>query len=124
MTWLKRLMRFGFVPHTVSGISIFSAFCLMFAHATFAVVLMNAGMRSGQVIIGGIIRAMASRNYFHFGPVSIPVALFDLAWLLALLVDVPVRFARHFHEDQWAGGFLEWLRPQARSKEQLSGAND
>jgi hypothetical protein len=37
------------------------------------------------------------------------VILLDTLLTLALLLDVPIRFARYFHEDQWCGGFLEWI---------------
>jgi hypothetical protein len=105
----KGLIRFGFVPHIISGVSIFVCFGFVLAQGIFAVILLNAGARAGHFMIGGFIRAMVSADYLHVGPVSIPVILLDTLRTLALLLDVPIRFARYFHEDQWCGGFLEWI---------------
>ena len=105
----KGLIRFGFVPHILSGVSIFLCFGFLLAQGIFAAILLNAGARGGHFMIGGFIRAMVSADYLHVGPVSIPVILLDTLLTLALVLDVPIRFARYFHEDQWCGGFLEWI---------------
>lgn len=105
----KRLIRFGFVPHAISGISIFICFGFLMAQGIFAAILLNAGARAGHFMIGGFVRAMVSADYVHIGSLSIPVMLFDSLLVVALLLDVPIRFARYFHEDQWCGGFLEWI---------------
>jgi hypothetical protein len=105
----KRLIRFGFVPHSISGISIFICFGFLLGQGIFAAILLNAGARAGHFMIGGFVRAMVSADYVHIGSLSIPVALFDSLLVIALLLDVPIRFARYFHEDQWCGGFLEWI---------------
>jgi hypothetical protein len=112
----KRLQRFGFVPHSISGISIFTIFSLLFAEGVFVVILLNASLRSGKIMIGGMVRALVPADYLHLGPISIPVILLDALLALAFVADVCVRFGRHFQEDQWAGGFLEWLVPR-RSRE-------
>jgi hypothetical protein len=100
----RRLMRFGFVPHSITGASIFTAFALLFAQGVFAMILMNS--RYG---IGGLIRAMAREDSLHLGPIAIPFSLLDLLLSAALLIDLPARYRRYCHEDQWAGGVLEWL---------------
>jgi hypothetical protein len=105
----KRLCRFGFAPHAISGISIFAVFCFSFAQGVFAVVSINASARTGKMMIGGCLRAMASHDNLHLGPVSIPIALIDGVLTLACLADVAIRYSHHLREQEWAGGFLEWL---------------
>jgi hypothetical protein len=111
----KRLARFGFAPHLLSGASIFAGFCLLFAQGVFAIVLINTSLRSGKVVIGGFIRALAPGDSFHIGPVSIPVTLIDCLLIVALLADVLMRYTEYLREEEWAGGFLEWLKPRKRS---------
>ncbi len=113
----KRLVRFGFVPHLISGISVFTCFALLFAQGSFIGILLNASARSGKMQIGGIIRALAPSDYFHIGPVAIPTGLLDGLMLLALLADVLMRYSHYLREDQWAGGFLEWLVRGAKQKD-------
>src|SRR5262249_8905637 len=112
----KRLVRFGFVPHTISGISIFTVFSLLFSQGVFTALMLHASARSGKMMLGGMIRAFAGIDYLHLGPVNIPIWLLDCLLTLALLVDVPVRFALHMHEHDWSGGFLEWLWPKSSRK--------
>jgi hypothetical protein len=105
----RRLTRFGFAPHSLSGVSIFTSFSLLFAEGVFAVVLINTSIRSGKVALGGFVRAMAPGDSIHLGPISIPVVLVDIALFVALLADVAIRYTEYLREDEWAGGFLEWL---------------
>jgi hypothetical protein len=35
--------------------------------------------------------------------------LIDSLFLAAFIADVLARYSRYLHEDQWSGGFLEWL---------------
>jgi len=117
--WLgtqKRLTRFGFAPHSMSGASIFTGFCFLFAQAVFAVVLINTSLRTGKIVLGGFIRAMAPGDSFHLGPISIPITLVDIAVVAALLADVLMRYNEYLREDEWAGGFLEWLKPRSWKK--------
>jgi hypothetical protein len=113
----KKLIRFGFVPQSITGVSIFAGFCLMLLQGAFAAVMVNASARSGRLMLGGMIRAFAGQDHFHVGPISIPVALLDCLLLLSFLVDVPVRYSHHLREEQWAGGFLEWMVPRALRKQ-------
>ena len=108
----KRLIRLGFLPHAISGISIFTVFSLLFLQGVFIALMLQASARSGQMMIGGMIRAMMSRNFIHIGPVSLPVAILDVLLTVALLSDVLVRYTRYLRDEQWAGGFLEWVIPR------------
>jgi len=105
----QRLTRFGFVPRAITSASIFIVFCLLFAQGVFACVMINTSLRSGKLMVGGIIRAMVPADHFHIGPISIPVMLIDCLLLVAFIADVLARYSRFLHEDQWSGGFLEWL---------------
>ncbi|HSU52662.1 MAG TPA: hypothetical protein VLT36_01235 [Candidatus Dormibacteraeota bacterium] len=112
LLWSKtqtRLTRFGFVPHAITGISVFVVFCLTFAQGVFATVTINASLRSGKVIVGGMLRALANHDNLQIGPIAIPIALLDGLLTVAFLADVAIRYSLHLREHDWAGGFLEWL---------------
>lgn len=109
----KRLVRLGFLPHSITGISIFTVFCLMFMQMAFIALMLQASARSGSMMIGGMIRAMTSQNYIHVGPLGFPVCILDSLMTVALLADVLVRYTCYLREDDWAGGFLEWLVPKS-----------
>jgi len=112
-----RLEQFGFVSRNITGASIFTVFCASFAQGVFAVVMIQGSIRSGKIMVGGMIRALAGGNNLHLGPVSIPLVALDSLLLLALIADVLVRYTHYLREDQWTGGFLEWLKPKsARGK--------
>src|SRR6266481_2076597 len=83
----QRLTRFGFVPRTITSASIFIVFCLLFAQGVFACVMINTILRSGKLMIGGIVRAMMSQDHFHLGPISIPVMLLDSILLVTFVAD-------------------------------------
>jgi hypothetical protein len=112
----QRLTQFGFVPRTITGISIFTVFCLLFAQGVFAVVMINSSARSGQMMVGGLIRAMINQDHFQVGPVSVPVAILDFLLALAFLADVAIRYSCFLREHEWTGGFLEWMVPQSLRK--------
>ncbi len=112
----QRLVRFGFVPHVISGFSIFFTFSLAFGQAVFAMILLNSSLRTGTVMVGGFIRSIASSDHFTLGPVAISAALIDALLLVALVLDTFVRYARYMRDDQWAGGFLEWIIPRRKPK--------
>jgi len=108
----RGLNRFGFVSRSITGISIFTVFCLSFAQAVFAVVLMNTSLRVGKMMLGGMIRALANGDFLHLGSVRIPIALLDSLLLVAFLADVLIRYSNYLRDDEWTGGFLEWLVPR------------
>jgi hypothetical protein len=110
----RRLTRFGFAPHAISGISIFMGFSFLFAQGVFAIVLINTSIRTGKIAVGGFIRAIAPSDHFQIGPVSIPVMLLDILLVVALVADVAMRYTEYLREDEWAGGFLEWLKPRSK----------
>jgi len=103
------LSRFGFVPRAITGISIFTTFCLYFAQGVFATVMINASLRSGKMMVGGFVRALASDDYIHLGPIKFPIMILDGLLIIACVTDVIGRYNRYLHDDQWDGGFLEWL---------------
>jgi hypothetical protein len=74
--------------------------------------MLQGSVRIGHMMIGGVIRAMVGENILHLGPVSLPVAVLDGALLLGLLGDALVRYTRYLRDEEWAGGFLEWVMPR------------
>ena len=114
----RRLSRFGFVPHAITGISIFIVFCMIFAQGVFAIVTINGSMRSGKMMIGGFLRAMSNHDNLQIGPLSIPIGILDCIVVVLLLADVAMRYSYYLREHDWSGGVLEWIfrRPGMSSK--------
>jgi len=112
----RKLIRFGFAPRSITGASIFSSFGLLLLQGAFAAVMMNASARAGNLMLGGILRAFAGQDHFRIGPIAIPIALLDSLLLVALLVDVPVRYSNWLREEDREGGFLEWMVPRSLRK--------
>lgn len=114
----QRLPRLGFVPRTITSISIFTVFCLFFAQGVFLLISLQTSARSGVVVIGGMIRQFSGRDHLQIGSVGIPLNIFDIVISVAMLLDVIVRYAKYLQDDDWSGGFLEWIfRRSARSTE-------
>jgi hypothetical protein len=105
----RRLSRFGFVPHTITGISIFIVFSLIFAQGIFATVSINASLRSGKLMVGGLIRAMSGHSDLHIGSLSIPIGSLDVILVIVLMADMAMRYTYYLREHDWSGGFLEWF---------------
>lgn len=108
----NRLARLGFIPHSISGASIFTGFCLLFAEGVFSMIMLHASARSGVPMLGGMLRAISTHGTWGF----LPVSWVDMFLFLTLLADVPVRYSFYLRDDLWAGGFLEWLSPKAWRK--------
>lgn len=122
MLWSRtqqRLHRFGYLPRTITGLSIFMTFGLLLTQGVFIALLLQASVRSGSMMIGGMLRTIVGQNYLELSSVSIPVAVFDVLLGLALMADVAVRYSQYLRDDQWTGGFLEWLVPRSLRKKQL-----
>jgi hypothetical protein len=105
----RRLSRFGFEPHAISGISIFMVFCMVFAQGVFAIVTINGSIRSGKIVVGGCLRALSDQDALHIGALSIPIGIFDSILVLLLLADFGVRYTNYLREHDWCGGFGEWI---------------
>jgi hypothetical protein len=112
----QRLVRFGYLPRTITGISIFTIFGLMLSQGAFIAMLLIASARSGKMMIGGMIRAFMNQNYLQIGSANVPVAVFDVLLGFVFLADVCMRYSHYLREDQWCGGFFEWLVPQSLRK--------
>jgi len=112
----KKLIRFGFVPQSITGVSVFLGFCLLLLQGAFAAIMLNVGARMGNVTLGGMVLAFTGHTHFQIGPIGIPVSLLDSLLLIALLADVPVRYSHYLGEEEWAGGFLEWMVPRSLRK--------
>jgi hypothetical protein len=114
----RRLSRFGFDPRSMTGISIFMVFAMIFAQGVFAIVAINGSLRSGKLMLGGFIRAMSSHDNLQIGPVGIPIGLLDCILVVILLADVAMRYSCYLREHDWAGGLLEWVvrRPGMEGK--------
>ena len=105
----KRLIPFGFVPHTITGISVFTVFALLFGQGVFTVITMNATLRTGKMMIGGFVQAMFDAPYLKIGSFNFPIGIIDGLLALAFVADVAIRYSNYLRDDQWSGGFLEWI---------------
>ncbi len=112
----QRLVRFGYVPRTITGLSIFTSFGMVLMQGVFVVVTINASMRLGKMMVGGIFQALSGQDALNLGLVSIPMFLFDGLLFVSCVADVCVRYSHYLREDQWIGGFLEWLMPRGKAE--------
>jgi hypothetical protein len=80
----SRLTRFGVVPRTATGASIFLVFCLLIVQVFLCI---------------GLVRS------------SVTLAVGGVVLLLAMLVDVMARYGLYLGNHEWFGGFLEWRMP-------------
>ena len=105
----RRLEPLGFVAHSITGVSVFTCFCLAFVQTFCAGVLVNSALRTGKLAFGGMIRLFSDSDHLSLGPVKVPIIWLDALILLALVADVLIRYTRYLRDDQWCGGFLEWV---------------
>ncbi len=112
----KRLIRFGYVPHVITGFSVFVNFALIFGQAVFLLIFLNTSLRAGKVILGGFLRALANSDHISLGLFNVPVGALDILLTIGLILDVLVRYSRYMRDDQWAGGFFEWIIPRRKAK--------
>jgi len=59
---------------------------------SFAVVTINASLRSGKLGWGGMLGALAHHDSLQIGPITIPLALLDCLLTLAFIADVAMRY--------------------------------
>jgi hypothetical protein len=112
----ERLVRYGFIPRTLTSISIFTTFCGFFAQAVVISIMLNGSARSGKMMIGGVVTAFAGHNFVNLAGINFPLGVIDGLLLLALGADAAMRYTHYLREDQWFGGFLEWLLPKSSGK--------
>ena len=107
----QRLVQFGLVPRTLTSFSIFTVFSLAFGQLVFVAVSINATIRTGKMMIGGFMQLIGG-EYFT----GLPIGWLDMALFMALVADAAMRYTYYLREDQWTGGFLEWLFPRRRQR--------
>ena len=105
----EKLRRFGFDPRGLTGFSIFVVFGLVLIELVFAKMLIFRSLKTGDVVIGGMLRVFSGVDSFSLGPVQIRMLWLDIALLLLLLADVFIRYSRHLLGEEPFWGFLEWL---------------
>lgn len=110
----EKLRRFGFDPRTLTAVSIFVVFGLVLLELVFAKMLIFKSLKSGDVVIGGMLRAFTGVDALDFGFVVIQMLWFDIALFLLLLGDVLIRYSHHLHGEEPFWGFLEWLTVRRR----------
>jgi hypothetical protein len=111
-----KLVRFGFVPRTITGVSIMLTFGVILLDGVFAKMLLLGSIKSGTVAVGAIIRSFYGHDYLVLGPLSIPVVWLDVALFVFLVLDLIIRYSQHLREVDSPWGFLEWLTCLVRPK--------
>src|SRR5262245_16798374 len=112
MLWSRtkeKMMRFGFVPRSITGVSIFTTFGLMLLQAVFAKVLIFTSLRTGNIVLGGMIRAFANTDYLNLGLFQVRLLWFDIALFVFLFLDVIIRYSQHLRDVEVGWGFMEWI---------------
>lgn len=96
----KKLVPAGFIPRSITGVSIFSCLCLMVLQGTF--IRMRLGLftllfgRMGKLELG-----LLTLDYLLFG---------------LMLVDIVLRFDQHLKGVEHPWGFCEWITKPFRKK--------
>jgi hypothetical protein len=106
----EKLVRFGFVPRTITGVSIFVSFGLFLLQGVFAKLQIMTSLRTGKIVIGGMIRAFYGEDYLNLGLFDVRVLWLDVVVLVVVFLDVLIRYSQHLRGDEespW--GFAEWL---------------
>jgi hypothetical protein len=109
-----RLTRFGFIPRSLTHASLYMMFLFVYVQGIFLLITLFAASRGGVGQIGGFFGTMVSR-VLRIGPVTLPMGWFDFLLAVICAADCLVRLSHYMREDQWSGGFLEWLRPARRT---------
>ena len=105
----EKLVRFGFVPRSITGVSIFASFALALLQGAFAKLLIMSSLRSGHVVLGGMLRAFWGNDYLGFGAFQVRVLWLDCALFVLFLVDSIIRYSQHLRDVESPWGFAEWL---------------
>jgi hypothetical protein len=121
MLWSRtkdKLARFGVVPRTVTGISIMVTFGLVLLEGVFAKMLLMGSLKTGHVVVGGMLRTFASQDYWHIGPIAVRILWLDVALFILLVLDVLIRYSHHLYDNGYNPGFLEWMFRKKRNPAQ------
>jgi hypothetical protein len=111
----ERLRRFGFDARGITGISIFVVFGLVLLDLVFAKTLIMRSLKSGDLAIGGMIRAFAGVDAIHLGPIAIKMFWLDAVLFVLMAADILVRYTHHLRDEEPFWGFLEWLAPRKKA---------
>ena len=112
----EKLARFGFAPRTITGVSIMLTFCVMLLDGMLVKILMVRSLRSGQIVLGGIVRAFYGQDFMSLGPFELRVLWLDCILFALLILDVIIRYSQHLGEAESPWGFAEWLTYPFRRK--------
>jgi hypothetical protein len=95
----QRLARFGFVPRTVTGLSLLLTFGVVLLQGALSTVFMVAGGMSGQGALGGLARAFFGDEWAWLDPLL----------LVVFAADSVIRYGQHLNNEERPWGFMEWL---------------
>lgn len=112
----EKLRRFGFDPRGLTAFSVFLVFGLVLLELVFAKMLIFRSLKTGDVVIGGMLRAFSGMDFVNLGFLAIRMLWFDIALFALLLGDVLIRYSHHLHGEEPFWGFLEWLTCLKRRK--------
>jgi hypothetical protein len=75
----------------------------------FAKMLMIGSLRSGKLVLGGLIRSFAGQDAWNLGTCEVRIVWLDCALFVALVLDLLFRYGQHLKDDEFNLGFLEWV---------------
>ena len=96
----QKLVPFGFVPRSITSVSIFTGLLLMVLQGTFV-----------RMRVGLFTLVFGSMHKLEFGLLLLDYAVFAL-----LLVDMVLRFDQHLKAVENPWGFCEWMAKPFRKK--------
>ena len=96
----KKLVPAGFIPRSITGVSIFTCICLLLLQGTFM-----------RMRIGFITLIFGNLSRLNFELLIADYALFGL-----MVLDIIFRFDQHIKNVEYPWGFCEWVTKPFRSK--------
>jgi len=96
----KKLIPCGFIPRSITGVSIFTCVCLMILQGTFI-----------RMRIGFITILFGKMKTIELGLLGL-----DYLLLVLMLVDTVLRFDQHIKNVEVPWGFCEWITKPFRKK--------
>jgi hypothetical protein len=96
----KKLVPAGFIPRSITGVSIFTCICLLLLQGTFM-----------RMRIGFITLVFGNLSRLNFELLVADYVLFGL-----MLLDIIFRFDQHIKNVEYPWGFCEWITRPFRAK--------
>lgn len=105
-----KLARLGFEPRSVTSASILVTFLFLMLEFVFATVLVWVSVRSGRLMLGGMLRLLWGSPEIRIFGLALPFVVLESGLVILLIADLLARYSQHLKgSENTPHGFLEWL---------------